>query len=229
MNTSSNGKSLLKVSGAMRMNQGAFTLVELLVVIAVIGILAALLLPALNGAKSSAKRTVCLGNVRQIGLAIRLYAEDHGDQLDYYTNDVYYAYKDCILTYVGQKGNVATNLAVFTCPADSSFYAISLSHYSSYGFNGADRGEGDYGMAGKKFATVRDPVRTALNGEISGGIGVSWHDGRLGQHNNAYNMGGFVDGHVAYIKIYWNGASGVDGFPFWYEPTGGYDYKWTPN
>lgn len=214
----------------MRKHHTAFTLVELLVVIAVIGLLAALLLPALALAKSSAKRTVCLGNVRQIGLAIRLYADDHGDQLNYYTNDVYYAYKDCLLPYLGQNRNVMTNLAVFTCPADSSFYALSLSHYSSYGFNGADRGEGDYGMAGEKFAAVHDPARTALDGEISGGIGVSWHDGISGQHDNALNIGGFVDGHAAYIKIYWNGASGVDGFPFWYEPTNGYyDYKWTPN
>lgn len=213
----------------MRKNRTAFTLIELLVVIAVIAILAALLLPTLSRAKSSAKRTACLNNVRQIGLAIRLYADEHNDQLDYYTNNVYYTYKDCILPYIGQSTNSATNAAVFACPMDTSFYAISLSDYSSYGFNGADRGEGDCGMAGEKFAKVRDPVRTALNGEISGGIGVSWHDGASGQHNNALNIGGFVDGHAAYIKIYWNGAGGVAGFPFWYDPIAGYDYKWTPN
>jgi prepilin-type N-terminal cleavage/methylation domain-containing protein len=229
VNHKSKGKARLNTPEVAQKSTDAFTMIELLVVIAVIAILAALLLPVLARAKSSAKRTICLGNVRQIGLAIRLYADEHGDQLDYYTNDVYYAYKDCILGYVGQKANVMTNLAVFTCPADSSFYAVSLSHYSSYGFNGADRDEGDYGMAGKKFAAVRDPTRTALNGEISGGMGVSWHDGKPGQHNHALNMGGFVDGHVAYIRIYWNGASGVDGFPFWYEPAEGYDYKWTPN
>lgn len=212
-----------------RRNRTAFTLIELLVVIAVIAILAALLLPALSRAKSAAKRTACLNNVRQVGLAIRLYADEHNDQLDYYTNNVYYTYKDCILPYIGPTNSVQTNFAVFACPEDTSFYAISLSDYSSYGFNGADRSEGDFGMAGQKFATVHDPARTALNGEISGGIGVSWHDGKSGQHDNALNIGGFVDGHAAYIKIYWNGASSVNGFPFWYEPIAGYDYKWTPN
>lgn len=63
--------------GSSRCRNRAFTLIELLVVIAVIAILVALLLPALSAAKESARSTRCLANIRQLGLAVSLYADDH--------------------------------------------------------------------------------------------------------------------------------------------------------
>lgn len=57
----------------------AFTLVELLVVIAVVGILASLLLPALNQGKAAARRIQCVDNLRQLGLATQMYWDENDD------------------------------------------------------------------------------------------------------------------------------------------------------
>jgi type II secretory pathway pseudopilin PulG len=96
----------------------AFTLIEVAVVAAVIAILAALLLPALAKAKERGRATACLSNLRQIGVGLQLYAQDHENRLPFMydapvpTNSITNLTVEKVLApYVG-----STN--VFRCPSD---------------------------------------------------------------------------------------------------------------
>ena len=73
MNASSSRRS------ATTRSAGAFTLIELLVVISIIALLIGILLPALGAARSAARESACLSNIRQLGIAMHTYATDHKD------------------------------------------------------------------------------------------------------------------------------------------------------
>ena len=68
---------------ALHLRRRAFTLVELLVVVAILAVLMALLLPTLASAREKGLRTACLSNLRQIGIAIRAYASDNEGNIPY--------------------------------------------------------------------------------------------------------------------------------------------------
>jgi hypothetical protein len=143
-----------------------FTLVELLVGIATLGILAALLFPLLNETGGKGRRAICVANVKQISQGVMMYAADNHDILfpclkkpDSVQGEVIYfqewtAYVPMVGPYVGWNGDPSPHDKVFACPADTfhseadsnrmtywanqSLHSGSNVNYSSYIFNAAN-------------------------------------------------------------------------------------------
>jgi prepilin-type N-terminal cleavage/methylation domain-containing protein/prepilin-type processing-associated H-X9-DG protein len=114
------------------MRQRAFTLIEMLVVIAIIGIVAALLLPALARTREAGRSTACLSNLHQIGLGLQLYVQDNQNHMpvmyDKSTNSAVTngpSMDAVLLPFVSGNSNV------FRCPSDfEHLFELTGSSYS---------------------------------------------------------------------------------------------------
>jgi len=203
-----------------RLRGRAFTLIELLVTLAVIAILAALLLPALAGAKSAAKSVVCGYHLKQWGQATHLYAADHADFLPKNgssggnsTADGWYVDlpKELGLPAYAEmpwrtNALIEPGNSVWLCPANSRrSNGKNLFHYC---LNEHVNGTGAGNQI--KLTTVAKPAATVWlfdNGKLA----------PVAQENNVHtnlHTGGaqfvFLDGHVARFRnvAYWNFATG---------------------
>jgi prepilin-type N-terminal cleavage/methylation domain-containing protein/prepilin-type processing-associated H-X9-DG protein len=211
----------------------AFTLIELLVVIAIIAILAALLLPALSSAKQKAWTTSCNSNLHQIGLGMRMFADDNNEYYPESGSTIQWGSPDPLppplgsskLGWTEQIFSYVGNTNVYNCPGNVQL-AVSLRGPFNY-FNGCNAA---YVANGGEFAPVHStailyPAAFVLGGDTAGtksnGEGLQFTPSDDDKDDYVQNcVGGAADAHITeYWQIHSRGQNVMfaDGHSKWYK------------
>jgi len=177
------------------MKKKGFTLIELLVVIAIIGIIASLLIPAVGKAREGGRRSACVNNLRQIGMGMSMYLDEHNFKFTPIVvgADWWYNYLDSYLD----------NRNVWKCP-DYKYHNYALYNFFSYGFNYQGLNTSTAGWQGKDINTVLNSAQCIMVADTypqSGNQAYCYvYKNSIGyRHSNGTNVL-FVDGHTGWYR-----------------------------